>query len=474
MIMIKRMTAIALFFVSCMLLLNISVAKADLAHPDSLIVVKSQGISVAFKSRDTLFIPAVSENNTSIYQNVVFKQRLDSLKAEVPLNYNEVVQRYIDIYLSRKTQVSNVLGLSEYYFPIFEKSLQDAGLPKELKYISIIESSLNPHAVSRTGAVGPWQFMYSTAKGYGLQMNNFVDERKDPFLASMAAAAYLKDAYKELGDWLLTIAAYNCGTGTIKRAIIKAGGKRDFWEIRHLLPLETQNYVPAFIATTYVMNYYYLHNISTSEPSFNTFIDVIEVNKVLSLSSIAEAANLDLYELAILNPCYKKRIINGSLKSPKRLVIPAVDKAVYSSLYNVLNGLKPDMENPEIIPLDYRDELLISSKTGFHKVQSDESLLLIANRYGIEVEDLKIWNKLPNENIVVGQNLRVSNRQIEPEVAIEKVENRTYGKYLTYLVQTGDTLDLIANKFAATIASIRITNKLKDASVTPGMLLRIL
>ncbi|MDB5012162.1 MAG: lytic transglycosylase [Daejeonella sp.] len=464
----------ALFFVIAALLLNVSLSKAYLAHPDSLIVVKSQGISVAFKSKDTLFVPATPEVPVSLYQNVVYKQRLDSLKAEVPLNYNDIVQRYIDIYLSRKTQIANVLGLSEYYFPIFEKSLQDAGIPQELKYISIIESSLNPHAVSRTGAVGPWQFMYSTAKGYGLQMNNFVDERKDPFLASMAAAAYLKDAYKELGDWLLTIAAYNCGTGSVKRAIIKSGGKRNFWEIRHLLPLETQNYVPAFIATTYVMNYYYLHNISTSQPSFNTFIDVIEVNKVLSLSSIAEAANLDLYELSILNPCYKKKIINGSLKAPKRLVIPAVDKAMFSSLYNLLNGLKPDMENPEIIPLDYRDELLISSKSGYHKVQSDESLLMIANRYGVEVEDLKVWNKLPTESIVLGQNLRVSNRKIEPEVIIEKVEKKPEGKYLTYTVQTGDTLDLIANKFAATISSIRTTNNLKDRAVTPGMLLRIL
>ncbi|MDB5120999.1 MAG: lytic transglycosylase [Sphingobacteriales bacterium] len=464
----------ALFFVIGMFLLNISISEASSVHPDSLIVIKSQGISVAFKSKDTLFVPASSENHPSFYENVVYKQRLDSLKTQVPLDYNDIVQRYIDIYLNRKTQISNVLGLSEYYFPIFEKSLQDAGIPEELKYISIIESSLNPHAVSRTGAVGPWQFMYSTAKGYGLQMDNFVDERKDPFLASVAAAAYLKDAYKELGDWLLTIAAYNCGTGSVKRAIIKSGGKRNFWEIRHLLPIETQNYVPAFIATNYVMNYYYMHNISTSQPSFNTFIDVLEVNKVLSLSSIAEAANLDLYELSILNPCYKKKIINGSVKSPKRLIIPAVDKAMFSSLYNVLNGLKPDMENPEIIPLDFRDELLISSKTGYHKVESDESLLLIANRYGVEVQDLKVWNKLPNENIVPGQNLRVSNRKIEPEVIIEKVDKKPEGKYLTYLVQTGDTLDLIANKFAATISSIKITNNLKDAAVTPGMLLRIL
>ena len=472
--MIKRTSANALFFVIAMSLVNVAFAKVYTSHPDSLIVVKSQGISVAFKSKDTLFVPASPENHTPFYQNVVYKQRLDSLKAEVPLIYNDIVQRYIDIYLNRKTQISNVLGLSEYYFPIFEKSLQDAGVPQELKYISIIESSLNPEAVSRTGAVGPWQFMYSTAKGYGLQMNNFVDERKDPFLASVAAATYLKDAYKELGDWLLTIAAYNCGAGTVKRAIIKSGGKRDFWEIRRFLPAETQNYVPAFIATAYVMNYYYLHNISTSEPSFNTSIDVIEVNKVLSLSSIAEAANLDLYELSILNPCYKKKIINGSVKSPKRLVIPAVDKAMFASLYNVLNGLKPDIENPEIIPLDYRDELLISSKSGFHKVQEDESLLLIANRYGVEVQELKVWNKLPNESISLGQNLRVSNHKIEPEVIIEKVVKKSGGKFLTYLVQTGDTLDLIASKFAATISSIRITNNLKDAAVTPGMLLRIL
>jgi membrane-bound lytic murein transglycosylase D len=472
--MIRRTMAKALFFVVSVLLTSVSISKANSAHPDSLIVIKSQGITVAFKSKDTLFVPASSENQTSLYEHVVYKQRLDLLKAEVPLNYNDIVQRYIDIYLNRKSQMSNVLGLSEYYFPIFEKSLEDAGLPPELKYISVIESSLNPHAVSRTGAVGPWQFMYGTAKGYGLQMNNFVDERKDPYLASIAAAAYLKDAYKELGDWLLAIAAYNCGAGSVKRAILKSGGKRNFWEIRHLLPHETQNYVPAFIATNYVMNYYYLHQISSGTSSLNTFVDVLEVNKVLSLASIAQAANLDLYELSLLNPCYKKKIVNGSVKAPRRLVIPAVDKAMFSSLYNVLNGLKPDMENLEIIPLDYRDELLISSKSGFHKVQNDESLLLIANRYGVELQDLKTWNKLPNERIVAGQNLRVANRIIEPEVIIEKPDKKPQGNYLTYMVQAGDTLDLIADKFAATILSIKTTNNLKDAAVTPGMLLRIL
>lgn len=472
--MIKRTTAKALFFATSILTLNSLFANAKTTPPDSLIVVKSQGISVAFKSQDTLFIPEVSKNPVSYYQNVVYKQRLDSLKTQVPLNYNELVQRYIDIYLGRKTQISHVLGLSEYYFPIFEKSLQDAGVPEELKYISIIESSLNPHAVSRTGAVGPWQFMYSTAKGYGLLMDNFVDERKDPFLASRAAATYLKDAYKELGDWLLAIAAYNCGTGTIKRAIIKSGGKRDFWELRSYLPVETQNYVPAFIATNYVMNYYYMHNISSDVPSFNTFIDVLEVNKVLSLSSIADAANLDVYELALLNPCYKKKIINGSVKSPKRLVIPAVDKAMFSSLYNVLNGLKPDLENPEVIPLDFRDELKISSKTGYHKVQPDESLLMIANRYGVEVQDIKVWNNLPANQVVPGQNLRVSSRKVEPVIVLETRVKKPTGKYFTYMVQSGDTITLIANKFAATESSIKSTNNLTGAALTPGMLLRIL
>ena len=207
-------------------------------------------------SSDTTLVSASLLNPVFSFQDLIYKRRLDSLEKSVPLNYNEHVQGYINIYLNRKEQIGKMLGLSKYYFPIFEKALLEAGLPDELKFLTVIESTLNPQAVSRSGAVGPWQFMYTTAKGYGLVMDSYVDERKDPVKASYAAAHYFVDAYKRIGDWLLTIAAFNCGTGAVTRAIERSGGIPDFWKVRSFLPKETQNYVPAFIATVYAMNYY--------------------------------------------------------------------------------------------------------------------------------------------------------------------------------------------------------------------------
>ena len=208
--------------------------------------------------KDTSLVPLVTI--VSGFQDGLSKRRLDSIRKEIPLDYNEYVQSYIDIYTHRKDEMAKVIGLSKYYFPIYEKAFHDAGIPEEIKYLSIIESSLDPYAVSHSGATGPWQFMFATAKLYGLNMDNYIDERRDPIQASYAAAAYIKDAYQDFGDWLVAIASYNCGKGNITRAIQLAGAS-DFWSIRPYLPLETRNYVPAYIAMAYVMNYYHKHDI---------------------------------------------------------------------------------------------------------------------------------------------------------------------------------------------------------------------
>ena len=367
------------------------------------------------EAKDTIFVPASAENPNLSYQNVIFKQRLDSLQNTVALSYNEHVQTYIDLYLKRKEQIGKMLGLSKYYFPIFEKALKETGIPEEIKFITIVESALNPHAVSRSGAVGPWQFMYTTAKGYGLIMDNDVDERKDPVKASYAAAHYLLDAYNRVGDWLLAIAAFNCGTGAVTRAIKRSGGIADFWKVRSFLPPETQNYVPAFIATVYAMNYYKKHEIDISPAGFNILTDVIQVNKRISISSIAKAADLDLKELLILNPSYKKQIVNGTIESPKPLVIPDVRNSAYASLYDVLNGIEP----------------------------------------GINHEILKA-------------NLEVS-------AGSKSVSEKQEPGYFNYIVKAGDTLSEIAEKFkGATISKIEMLNGLTTLSILkPGMNLKI-
>lgn len=416
---------------------------------------------------DTGFLAASHENPIFSFQNLLYKRRLDSLEKSVPLTYNEHVQGYIDIYLGRKEQIGKMLGLSKYYFPIFEKALKEAGLPDELKFITVIESALNPQAVSKSGAVGPWQFMYTTAKGYGLTMDTYVDERKDPIKASYAAAHYFVDAYKRIGDWLLTIAAFNCGTGAVTRAIERSGGVTDFWKVRSFLPKETQNYVPAFIATAYAMNYYQNHGIDLRPAEFNIFTDVIEVNKTVSLNSVAKAANLDLKELLLLNPAYKKQIVNGSVQSPKSLVVPGIQNNMYASLYNLLNG--GENGKNEVVLALYKVDApeLKKPSPSYHRVQPGQNLSTIAEKYGMEVQDLKVWNRLKSSTVVPGQNIRLSAAQ---QTAPQTAET----SYMSYIVKVGDTLSGIADKFSGmTVSRIKALNGLTKSAINPGMKLII-
>src|ERR1700744_5058701 len=274
-------------------------------------------------SPDTIMVPVLNGAHVSPYQGNIYKRRLDSIAKDVPLDYNEYVQSYIDTYLAsnQRDDIGRVLGLTKYYFPIYEKAFHDAGIPEEIKYLSIVESQLNPYAVSRVGATGPWQFMTNTARTYGLNMDTYVDERRDPIQSSYAAAAYLKDADQELGDWVVAIASYNCGKSNVIRAIEKANAL-DFWSVRQYLPAETRNYVPAYIAANYVINYAAKHDISPLEGSFSMNTDTVLVDRMLPLSSVAFALNRDVRELQILNPSYRKLIVNGSAANPRRLVIP--------------------------------------------------------------------------------------------------------------------------------------------------------
>lgn len=441
--------------------------KATLLEQDSSQITNNQ-IRSASMQADTLFGVDMISNPLLSHQNIIYKQRLDSLERSVPLTYNEHVQNFIELYVfRRKEQIGKMLGLSKYYFPIFERSFKEVGIPDEIKFISVIESALNPNAVSRSGAVGPWQFMYTTAKGYGLVIDNYVDERKDPVQASYAAAKYLKEAYNELGDWLLAIAAYNCGTGAVTRAIARSGGQADYWKIRSYLPRETQNYVPAFIATVYAMNYYSKHEIYPMLPGFNTMTDVIDVNRFVSFSRIAKAADIGLDEIKMLNPSYKKQIVNGSEASPKRLVIPAVGKQVYASLYDVLNSPE-NIDEPQVIAANYLEDSPPIRIPENHRVQEGQTLMMVANQYGIEVQDLIVFNNLKVIEVVPGQLLKLK----DGKPASKATSTRSH--YITYIVKAGDNLSKIANKFSGTsISKIKALNGLKKSSVSPGMRLKI-
>ncbi|WP_443937598.1 transglycosylase SLT domain-containing protein [Pedobacter sp. MW01-1-1] len=426
-----------------------------------------------FVNTDTVSVPETTENKLLMSQNYIYKLRLDSIQKTIPLPYNEYVQQYIDIYAKRKDMFGKMMGLSNYYFPIFEKAFRDYNLPTEIKYLTIVESQMNPHAISRVGATGIWQFMFGTGKAYGLKIDNFVDERKDPIQASYAAAAYFRDAFEELGDWLLALAAYNCGKGNVTRAIDKAGS-RDFWEIRQFLPKETRNYVPAFIAALYVMNYTEKHQITHQACNLFLKTDTVQVNKFVSIPLLAKAFNVEETVLTSLNPAYKKKIVNGTPDLPKRVVLPKIKDADYASIYEVLNtNAETDMQIIQASTDDVRElrkqKPAVSSNNSviYHKVSPGQSLGLIANKYGIEAQDLKVWNGLKSATIVPGQKLKIYTKNA-PSVKAPAPS------FLSYTVKRGDTLSEIAEKFdGATVQSIKRDNKLAKASLQPGMVLKI-
>jgi len=344
--------------------------------------------------------------------SIIYKRALESIQNRVPLTYNAEVQKFIDIYINRqKGRISQMLGLSQYYFPIYKKIFENRNVPEELKYISVIESSLNPQAVSHMGATGPWQFLHEVGKLYGLEISDRVDERKDPFLAANAAASHLLESYYIYDDWLLAIASYNCGRNNIKWAMEKAGGKTDYWSIRPYLPAETQNYVPAYIATVYIMNHYWKHNIEPGGTDLPLETENIQVNSTATFSSIASASNLTTEEIARLNPAYLQGAIHGSPEHPQRLVLPGSRKPYLELVNDVVNGRQiSDARLQAANSIFYKNRASGMKRTGYtqsgdqvitYRVQPGDTLSSIANQFkGATEEEIKVINKLKDSSSV--------------------------------------------------------------------------
>ena len=450
--------------ITCLLSLQFANAANPFSPADNRLTLTGGNF---YSYQDTTILPVVNQPLALTGEYGIYKRRLDSIKKDVPLDFNEYVQSYIDIYARNREEMGRVLGLTKYYFPIYEKAFRDAGIPDELKYLSIVESKLDPYAVSRVGAAGPWQFMFTTAKLYGLNMDDYVDDRRDPIQASYAAAAYLKDAYEEFGDWLLAIASYNCGKSNVEHAIDKAGAS-DFWSIRQYLPAETRNYVPAYIAVTYLMNYYNKHNIIPQTCEMILKTDTVLVNKYVSLGSVAQALNVDVRTLAMLNPSYKRQIVNGSAQSPRRLVIPQVEKIKYAALYDVLNN--SNIAAPAPVPMQpvYSEKKPEEHHQLYHVVKRGETLSDIADAFGVEVQDLKVWNHIESRKVAAGTRLRLSESTDESE------PSKHAHNYITYKVKPGDTLSGIASKFeGASVEKIKSLNGLKRNDLQPGMTIKI-
>lgn len=352
-----------------------------------------------------------------LFSDSVYIDRLSRIPAVMEMPYNEIIRKFIDMYTGRlRNQVSFMLSACNFYMPIFEEALDAYNLPLELRYLPIIESALNPSAVSRAGASGLWQFMLATGKMYGLESNSLVDERRDPIKATWAAARYLKELYAIYGDWNLVIAAYNCGPGTINKAIRRANGKTDYWEIYNFLPKETRGYVPAFIAANYVMTYYCDHNICPMETNIPASTDTIQVNKKLHFEQIADICGVSLEQIKSLNPQYKKNVIPGdskpyTLRLPQNYISTFIDQqdTIYAHRADELfKNRKTIAIRDNTPPSATRGKAVVGNgKLVYHKISSGETLGSIAEKYKVRVKDIQNWNGLRNTKITAGKRLKI-------------------------------------------------------------------
>ncbi|MDO4510798.1 MAG: transglycosylase SLT domain-containing protein [Bacteroidales bacterium] len=388
-------------------------------------------------------------------------QRLRAIPSGIELPFNQVVKQYITRYITReRTMVSQILGMSPYYMPIFEQALEKEGLPHELKYIPIIESALDPNVVSSAGAAGLWQFMLVTSKGLGLEVNSLVDERRDPYRSSDAAAQYFKQLYGIYGDWSLAIAAYNCGPGVVNKALRRATSKDnpkpDYWSIYEYLPRETRGYVPAFIAATYVMNNYQKHNISPALAKKPLLIDTVMVKRRVHFNQISKVLNIPIEEIRILNPQYRCDIIPGDTH-PYSLALPSQQIYSYIMVEDSIMGYRQDMyatrdvvepgnrnssvtqqmvdpkeqaknvvqsvaaeEPAEQRPVaqnrsSVKATAAASSEGGeskYHRVKRDETIESIASDYGMSVAELMALNNLNRKHVSRGQVLKVAGERV--------------------------------------------------------------
>ncbi|MFW6350868.1 MAG: LysM peptidoglycan-binding domain-containing protein [Bacteroidota bacterium] len=392
------------------------------------------------------------------FHDSVYIQRFEQLNkySTIDFVYNSYVKSYINLYASRRRDLTEkIMGLSQLYFPIFEEHLDRLNLPLELKYLAVIESALNPLARSRVGATGLWQFMYGTGKMYGLQVNTMVDERSDILQSTIAACEHFVDLYDIYGDWNLVMAAYNAGPGNVNRAIRRARGVKDFWIVRNYLPRETRNYVPAFMAVTYVMEHAEEHNLFPIPPLYSHFdIDTLEISKQLSLRVISDFIDIPLDHLRFLNPTFKQNIIPENSKNPYYLRIPQSYTGVFLANADTIYNHK----TPEQIEQEERAALL--SQTTVHIVRSGEVLGSIARRYGTSVRQIQSLNNMRGTMIRPGQRLIVR-APARPPLQIESSEH-------THLVKSGESINIIAGRYRVSANQIKQWNNLRSDIIHPG------
>ncbi|TFH39228.1 MAG: LysM peptidoglycan-binding domain-containing protein [Bacteroidia bacterium] len=509
----KRLPLILTFF-----LLTASLS----AIQDTIIIRTDDGSDLIARQLDSLtaqwmvqqisgITPFIESADTSAiieFPDSIYSRRLKNIHSVVALPYNSIVRNHIHVYTGRKRQnFAVMLGLRDYYFPMIEDIFDSYGLPTELKYVAVIESALNPNAVSRVGATGLWQFMYSTGRAYGLTINSVVDERRDPVKSTHAAARFMKDLYKIYNDWGLVIAAYNCGPGNVNKAIRRSGNRKDYWEIYYRLPRETRGYLPGYIAATYSMNYYNEHNIRPVHLTMTMATDTIMVNRDLHFEQISAVLNIPIAELKALNPQYRASIIPGE-SQPMSLTLPVNSLGDFISYQDTISSYRADhylsisaqkaspVKSANIPPdINGKAKLVYTVKSG-------DNMGYIASWYNVGLSDLRYWNNIYKNTINVGQKINIfvdpsrkdyyaavnslsfdekqkrigksiSSAQASASLPASSVQANVNYEY--YTVRSGDTVWDIAKKFdGVTTTDILALNGLENSSrIQVGQKLKI-
>lgn len=404
----------------------------------------------------------------------LLKTRLAELNARTPFNveYNPSLESVIKSFLKhRRRSFEKLMGLGHYYFPMFERELDNYNIPLEMKYLAIVESALKPRARSRVGATGLWQFMFATGKQYGLDVSSYVDERSDPIKSTEAASKYLSRLYEIFGDWDLALAAYNSGPGNVSKAIRRSGGYENYWNIRHNLPRETAGYVPAFLATMYIFEFAEEHGFKPVKPEFQYIeTDTVHVKHMITLDQVSEATGVQIETLQFLNPSYKLDIIpvvkdeNYTLRLPRDVVGKFVNN---EEAFYALAKAEFDKREKQL-PQFFNAE----SKTRY-KVQSGDYLGKIARKFGVRVSQLKQWNGLRSNNLKIGQRLTIYPRNTAATTKStpkKQASTPIPANAKTYMVKSGDSLWSISQKFPGTsIQNIRDWNDISGNNLKPGM-----
>ncbi|MRX69303.1 membrane-bound lytic murein transglycosylase D [Flavobacterium resistens] len=433
----------------------------------------------------------------------LLKQRLQAMNEKSPFNieYNQGLENLIKSFLkNRKKSFSRLMALSEYYFPIFEESFAKNNVPLEIKYLAVVESALNPKAVSKMGATGLWQFMYGTGKQYALKIDSYVDERSDPMKSTAAASDYFTKMFEVFNDWELVLASYNSGPGNVTKAIRRSGGQTKYWDIRSNLPKETQGYVPAFYATMYLFEYHKEHGINPERAVVKNFeTDTLNIKKEMTFKQIADLLDMPQSQIQLLNPSYKLNVVpfyqgeQHCLRLPKDKIATFVsnEKQIYAYVdYMSTVRTIPAKLALKVAPKVKLQPQKTNSDFQFYEVQKGDNLGAIAEKYDVNLADLKKWNNLKSNNVALGRTLKIKSdvdtSKISKDVkAIPAIEKKSEEAIATaddkekvatpqeYVVAAGDNLGSIAKKFGTTIAELKELNGLTSNNIGLGKTLVI-